>query len=58
MRELQKQLDVDVEIEKAEFVNRLMIDAYLSEDDIKIGLCLLHDILLKMKNADSKIMRD
>ena len=56
MRELQKQLDVDVEIEKAEFVNRLMIDAYLSEDDIKIGLCLLHDILLKMKNA--KIMRD
>lgn len=44
-----------IKLEQAEFVNRLMIDAPLSENDVKIGLCLLHEILLKMKDADEKI---
>ncbi|MWN89851.1 hypothetical protein GQ597_03885 [Gilliamella sp. Pra-s65] len=46
----------DIKLEQAEFVNRLMIDTELSEYDIKIGLCLLHELLLKIKNRnDSEI---
>ncbi|MCO6549586.1 MAG: hypothetical protein J6580_02770 [Gilliamella sp.] len=46
----------DIKLEQAEFVNRLMIDTELSEYDIKIGLCLLHELLLKVKNRnDSEI---
>ncbi|MWN89880.1 hypothetical protein GQ597_04030 [Gilliamella sp. Pra-s65] len=37
----------NVKLEQAELINRLMIDAELSNNDIKIGLCLLHEILLK-----------
>lgn len=40
----------DIKIERAEFVSRLMIDANLSERDVKIGLCLLHEILLRPIN--------
>lgn len=50
-----------IEIEQAELINRLMIDAPLSENDIKIGLCLLHEILIKMKDFDknnNNVMRD
>lgn len=53
-----KELKQEIQLEQAEFINRLMIDTVLSENDIKIGLCLLHEILLKMKNADQKIMTD
>ena len=35
-------------LECAEFVSRLMIDSDLSEKDVKIGLCLLHELLYKM----------
>jgi len=41
----------DIKIERAEFVSRLMIDAELSERDLKIGLCLLHEILLRSMNT-------
>ena len=41
----------DIKIERAEFVSRLMIDADLSERDLKIGLCLLHEILLRAMNT-------
>ncbi|WP_158092430.1 hypothetical protein [Gilliamella sp. N-G2] len=41
----------DIKIERAEFVSRLMIDADLSERDLKIGLCLLHEILLRSMNT-------
>lgn len=41
-----------IKIEQAELLNRLMIDATLSENDIKIGLCMLHEMLLKMKKSD------
>lgn len=41
-----------IKLEQAEFLNKLMIDAELSKNDIKIGLCLLHEILLKMKDID------
>ncbi|WP_085247396.1 hypothetical protein [Gilliamella mensalis] len=45
-----------IKLEQAEFVNKLMIDAELSEDDIKIGLCLLHELLLKIKSRnDSEV---
>lgn len=49
-----------IKIEQAELINRLMIDAPLSENDIKVGLCLLHEILIKMKNFDknNNVMRD
>lgn len=49
-----------IKIEQAELINRLMIDAPLSENDIKIGLCLLHEILIKMKDFDknNNVMRD
>lgn len=47
----------DIKLEQAEFVNRLMIDAELTERDIKIGLCLLHEILLAMQEK-SKIKQD
>ena len=39
-----------IKLEQAEFLNKLMIDAELSKNDMKIGLCLLHEILLKMKD--------
>lgn len=42
-----------IKIEQAELLNRLMIDATLSENDIKIGLCMLHEMLLKMKKSDN-----
>lgn len=42
-----------IKIEQAELLNRLMIDATLSENDIKIGLCMLHEMLLKMKESDN-----
>lgn len=44
----------DIKIERAEFVSRLMIDANLSERDVKIGLCLLHEILLRPINLNTK----
>lgn len=49
-----------IKIEQAELINRLMIDAPLSENDIKVGLCLLHEILIKMKDFDknNNVMRD
>ncbi|WP_186278025.1 hypothetical protein [Gilliamella apicola] len=49
-----------IKIEQAELINRLMIDAPLSENDIKVGLCLLHEILTKMKDFDksNNVMRD
>ncbi|WP_176700425.1 hypothetical protein [Gilliamella sp. Nev3-1] len=48
-----------IKLEQAEFLNKLMIDAELSNNDIKIGLCLLHEILLKMKDIDkTKTKRD
>ena len=37
-----------IKLECAEFVSRLMIDSDLSEKDVKIGLCLLHELLYKM----------
>ena len=37
-----------IKLERAEFVSRLMIDSNLSEKDVKIGLCLLHELLYKM----------
>ena len=46
MQELHKQ----AELEKAVFLNRLMIDAELNNRDFKIGLCLLHDILIRLQN--------
>jgi hypothetical protein len=50
MNSYTKILDQDVKLEQAEFLNRLMIDSEsLSQQDIKIGLCLLHDILINMK---------
>lgn len=50
MNSYTKILDRDVKLEQAEFLNRLMIDSEsLSRQDIKIGLCLLHDILINMK---------
>lgn len=42
-----------IKIEQAELLNRLMIDATLSENDIKIGLCMLHEMLLKMKESNN-----
>ncbi|WP_176702948.1 hypothetical protein [Gilliamella apicola] len=42
-----------IKIEQAELLNRLMIDATLSENDTKIGLCMLHEMLLKMKENDN-----
>ncbi|WP_392551223.1 hypothetical protein RHO14_06930 [Orbus wheelerorum] len=39
-------------IEYAEFVNRVMIDTDLSQEDIKIGLCLLHELLTEIKQTD------
>lgn len=44
----------DIKIERAEFISRLMIDAELSERDLKIGLCLLHEILLMPMNAQNE----
>jgi energy-converting hydrogenase A subunit M len=41
-----------IKLEQAEFLNKLMIDAELSKNDIKIGLCLLHDILSKIKERE------
>ncbi|WP_334323596.1 hypothetical protein [Gilliamella apicola] len=43
-----------IKIERAEFVSRLMIDAELSERDLKIGLCLLHEILLMLMNTQNE----
>lgn len=44
-----------IKLEQAEFINRLMIDSELSERDIEIGLCLLYEILSKMKeNSEHK----
>jgi hypothetical protein len=42
-----------VKLEQAEFLNRLMIDAELSNNDVQIGLCLLHEILSKMRERDA-----
>lgn len=42
-----------IKIEQAELINRLMIDAPLSENDIKVGLCLLHEILINVKEIDN-----
>lgn len=42
-----------IKIEQAELLNRLLIDATLSENDTKIGLCMLHEMLLKMKKSDN-----
>lgn len=47
-----------IKLEQAEFINRLMIDAPLSENDIKVGLCLLHEILLKIKEAENEVKQD
>lgn len=44
-----KHLDQDIKLEQAEFLNRLMIDCELSQRDVKVGLCLLHDILINLK---------
>ena len=44
----------DIKIERAEFVSRLMIDAELSERDLKIGLCLLREILLMSMNTQNE----
>lgn len=46
---MNKIMQNDIKIEYAEFVNRLMIDAELSSADIKIGLCLLYELLLVIK---------
>ena len=52
MREI---INNDIKIEQAEFINRLMIDAELSNNDVKIGLCLLYELLSLIKsNRDSK----
>ncbi|MCX8678630.1 hypothetical protein J3U22_03335 [Gilliamella sp. B2865] len=52
MREI---INNDIKIEQAEFINRLMIDAELSNNDVKIGLCLLYELLSLIKNNnDSK----
>ncbi|WP_176700606.1 hypothetical protein [Gilliamella sp. App4-10] len=48
----------DIKLEQAEFINKLMIDAELSENDIKIGLCLLHELLLKIKNRNDSEVKD
>lgn len=48
----------NVKLEQAEFINRLMIDAPLSENDIKVGLCLLHEILLKIKEVENEVKQD
>lgn len=47
-----------IKLEQAEFINRLMIDAPLSENDIKVGLCLLHEILLKIKEVENEVKQD
>lgn len=47
-----------IKLEQAKFINRLMIDAPLSENDIKVGLCLLHEILLKIKEAENEVKQD
>jgi hypothetical protein len=47
-----------IKLEQAEFVNRLMIDTELSEYDIKIGLCLLHELLLKIKNRNNSEFKE
>jgi hypothetical protein len=49
MNSYTKILDRDVKLEQAEFLNRLMIDCELSQQDVKVGLCLLHDILINLK---------
>ena len=47
-----------IKLEQAEFVNRLMIDVQLTDKDIKIGLCLLHELLLKMQQDIKEVRMD
>ncbi|MCX8587281.1 MULTISPECIES: hypothetical protein [unclassified Gilliamella] len=49
------ELKNQIKLERAEFISRLMIDAELSQRDVQIGLCLLHESLLKIqKNTKQK----
>ncbi|MCX8578834.1 hypothetical protein J3U35_05210 [Gilliamella sp. B2717] len=49
------ELKNQIKLERAEFISRLMIDAELSQRDVQIGLCLLHESLLKIqKNTKHK----
>ncbi|OCF98850.1 hypothetical protein [Gilliamella sp. wkB308] len=49
------ELKNQIKLERAEFISRLMIDAELSQRDVQIGLCLLHESLLKIqKNTEHK----
>lgn len=41
-----------IKLERVEFISRLMIDAELTENDVKIGLCLLHESLLDIIKKD------
>lgn len=47
-------IEQEIKLEQAEFLNRLMIDAELTENDIKIGLCLLHELLKRLQQKNTK----
>ena len=49
------ELKNEIVLERAEFISRLMIDSSLTQRDVQIGLCLLHESLLKIqKNTKHK----
>lgn len=58
MEQLTKTTINSIRIEQAELLNRLLIDAPLSDNDIKIGLCMLHEIILKMTEGDIEATTD
>lgn len=58
MEQLTKTTINSIRIEQAELLNRLLIDAPLSDNDIKIGLCMLHEIILKMVEGDIETTTD
>lgn len=46
---LKNELRAQIGLERAEFISRLMIDAPLTQRDVQIGLCLLHESLIKIQ---------
>lgn len=58
MEQLTKTTINSIKIEQAELLNRLLIDAPLSDNDIKIGLCMLHEIILTMAEGDIEATTD
>lgn len=48
-----KELKQEIQLEQAEFINRILIDCELSERDVKIGLCILHQKLKQLIQYNS-----